>query len=619
MGATEPAVLRWEPLVAQAPAVMVAVNSLRVADSPRLEGESSEHVQVLADSPGLLPPVLVHRPSMQIIDGMHRLQAAVMRGEDKILAQFLDCDERDIFVIAVQANTTHGLPLSLAERKQAAARIIGLYPHWSDRLIASAAGLSHKTVAALRPAATGDSSQLQARTGHDGRVRPLSSAAGRKTAGHLLMQNPGASLQQVASAAGISPGTVRDVRDRLARGQDPVPAERARCRAVPTNADRPQMGSRAGRPGARGSARTDGTWGAAAEVAGMNSITAVSCASAGDCIGVGGVLITSSDHAYVVAETDGTWGTATEVPGLSWLGDSDGSESRSISCTASGYCSLGGDYSYPDGSSVVDSTHNPFVADEANGTWHDAQAVPGAAVLNADNLAVVTSVSCAAAEYCSAGGYYYDSSGHSQAFVANEMPVLPTVTTMSLSAVRVVYGHEQSERVSVAVSAALGTPVGKVTVKSGSDSICTVTLTSGHGSCTVPATKFRAGPHTLTASYRGDAGFTASTSPAKTFTVARAASKTALTLSAHRVTYRHEQAERLTVKVTPQYAGTPAGKVTVKTGSSTICVITLASGKGTCTLAKQLRPGTYHPIASFAGSPNFKPSTSTRVTLTVLK
>ncbi len=61
----------------RAPAVMVAVNSLRMAYSLRLNGESGEHVQVLAGSLGCLPPILVHRPSLQIIDGMHRLRAAV--------------------------------------------------------------------------------------------------------------------------------------------------------------------------------------------------------------------------------------------------------------------------------------------------------------------------------------------------------------------------------------------------------------------------------------------------------------------------------------------------------------------------------------------------------------
>jgi len=199
---------------------------------------------------------------MQVIDGMHRLRAAVIRGESKIWVRFVDCDEKDIFVIAVQANTAHGLPLSLAERKRAAARIIGLYPHWSDRLIASASGLSHKTVGAIRGPATGENSQLQARTGHDGRVRALSSAVGRMAAANFLQANPGASLQQVANAVGISPGTARDVRDRLARGQDPVLPERVRGRAVPDGAAGAQpaaLDGQAGRSRAPGAVRNAST------------------------------------------------------------------------------------------------------------------------------------------------------------------------------------------------------------------------------------------------------------------------------------------------------------------------------------------------------------------------
>ena len=60
--------------------------------------------------------------------------------------------------------------------------------------------------------------------------------------------------------------------------------------------------------------------------------------------------------------------------------------------------------------------------------------------------------------------------------------------------------------------------------------------------------------------------------------------------------------------------------MTVKSGSTTICTITLASGKGTCTLSsKKLRTGTYHPAATFPAGTNFGGSTSARLTLTVLK
>ena len=63
-----------------------------------------------------------------------------------------------------------------------------------------------------------------ARIGRDGRVRPLRSAAGRNRASKLIEAEPDLSLREVARRAGISVGTVRDVRLRLSRGADPVPA-----------------------------------------------------------------------------------------------------------------------------------------------------------------------------------------------------------------------------------------------------------------------------------------------------------------------------------------------------------------------------------------------------------
>ena len=58
---------------------------------------------------------------------------------------------------------------------------------------------------------------------------------------------------------------------------------------------------------------------------------------------------------------------------------------------------------------------------EVNGTWRTAQEVPGTAALNAGGDAEITSVSCASAGNCSAGGSYTDSSGHLQAFVVSEV------------------------------------------------------------------------------------------------------------------------------------------------------------------------------------------------------
>ncbi len=170
-----------------------------------------------------LPPILVDRRTMRVIDGMHRLMAVSLQGRETIDVIFFDGSETDVFLRAVEENVTHGLPLSQADRRAAAERIIASHPHMSDRGIGQVAGLAAKTVAAVRRRSTDGVPQSNARVGRDGKVRPLDSAQGRKRAADLLTRQPGASLRDVARAAGISPATVLDVRKRLQRGEPPVP------------------------------------------------------------------------------------------------------------------------------------------------------------------------------------------------------------------------------------------------------------------------------------------------------------------------------------------------------------------------------------------------------------
>lgn len=214
--------LDGKPLAHQETLLLV-VDSLLPADSPRLDGEDSHHVRLLAESDTALPPILVHRQSMRVIDGMHRLRAAKMRGQRAIPAIFFDGDDNDAFVIAVAANRAHGLPLTLADRSAAAARIIEAQPHRSDRSIAAITGLAARTIGEIRRRTGGDAWQPQARVGQDGRVRPLNAAEGRRAASAVIDRRPEASLREIARLAGISLATARDVRERLRRGEDPLP------------------------------------------------------------------------------------------------------------------------------------------------------------------------------------------------------------------------------------------------------------------------------------------------------------------------------------------------------------------------------------------------------------
>src|SRR5215469_2464641 len=164
-----------------------------------------------------------------------------------------------------------------------------------------------------------------------------------------------------------------------------------------------------------------GTWGTAIEVPGLGSLNlggqallaSVSCASAGNCA-AGGSYKDGFGHqqVFVVSESNGTWQSAIEVPGSRALNAGEAAEITSVSCASAGNCAAGGDYR--DGSLRAQA----FVVSEVNGTWGKAIKVPG--MLNVGFLAKVTSVSCASAGNCAAGGFYTDGSNFNQAFVVSE-------------------------------------------------------------------------------------------------------------------------------------------------------------------------------------------------------
>ncbi|RPK85471.1 Transcriptional regulator NovG [Streptomyces sp. ADI97-07] len=201
---------------------LVATSVLLPADSPRTAGLDEDHVQALVDVLESLPPLLVDRNSLRVIDGMHRLLAARLKGQEHVRVQFYDGDSDQAFLHSVRLNVQHGLPLTRADRRAAAERMFRTHPQLSDRAIATIAGLATKTVASLR-VEMGASSSSDVRIGQDGRRRPVNTANGRLAASRVIALRPEASLREIASEAGISVGTAHDVRERISQGKDPLP------------------------------------------------------------------------------------------------------------------------------------------------------------------------------------------------------------------------------------------------------------------------------------------------------------------------------------------------------------------------------------------------------------
>lgn len=187
-------------------------------------GTDTGHVKLLADAAGSseLPPILIQKGNYRIVDGMHRVEAARLRGEKSIRARLITCTDQDAFVLALKTNTLHGLPLSRSDRIFGAKHILVWHPDWSDRAVAAATGLGAKTIASLRHHSADGIQQFSKRVGRDGKRHPLAAADGRRRAVEYMTARPDAPLRQVAREVDVSLATAQDVRTRMRRGVDPI-------------------------------------------------------------------------------------------------------------------------------------------------------------------------------------------------------------------------------------------------------------------------------------------------------------------------------------------------------------------------------------------------------------
>jgi len=189
------------------------------------------------------------------------------------------------------------------------------------------------------------------------------------------------------------------------------------CAAVGTYADSSGNGQ------AMEATETRGTWGQAAVItapsnAGTNPealLYSISCISAGNCVGVGSYL-DSSSHLQVMAaaQTSGTWGQATEVTAPSNAGSNPEAVLKGISCTSPRKCTAVGQY--------LDSSGNgqAMEATETRGAWEQATEVTAPSNAGTNPNAKLYAVSCTSARKCTAAGTYEDTSSHPQAMAATE-------------------------------------------------------------------------------------------------------------------------------------------------------------------------------------------------------
>lgn len=152
-----------------------------------------------------------------------------------------------------------------------------------------------------------------------------------------------------------------------------------------------------------------------------NSVISIECPSAGDCTGIGSFAdAKGAPQPYVIDETNHVWSRAVEIPGVQALNDNDGAAFTTISCSAPGTCSAGGEY--------ADAGNNAqaFLANESSNSWSNPIEVPGTASLNKGGSATIYGVSCSADGSCGVQGSYADAKQNTQLFVTSSSAIAPT-------------------------------------------------------------------------------------------------------------------------------------------------------------------------------------------------
>lgn len=138
-----------------------------------------EYARLMADAIAF-PPVTVFYDGSDywLADGFHRCHAAKKIENDLMLAAIKPGTRRDAKLYAMRANTTHGAPLLLSERKNNAKVMLEdeEWSQWSDRKIAEQCGLDHKTVGRLRGELSGEFPQIERLVERNGTVYTINTS-----------------------------------------------------------------------------------------------------------------------------------------------------------------------------------------------------------------------------------------------------------------------------------------------------------------------------------------------------------------------------------------------------------------------------------------------------------
>jgi len=170
---------------------------------PRIGGIDPDHVAALQAVHESWPPLVVVQSDGRtiLIDGFHRFAAAQNLGLDTVPVAVVPLPEDgDLHALAFALNAAHGRPLSLADRRAHAERLLGRHPEWADREIGRRCGLSSNTVGGIR-ATLEQSAQIErtdTRIGASGYTYTVGTNAKERPPGALPDVGVGEQVREIA-------------------------------------------------------------------------------------------------------------------------------------------------------------------------------------------------------------------------------------------------------------------------------------------------------------------------------------------------------------------------------------------------------------------------------------
>jgi Bacterial Ig-like domain (group 3)/Beta-propeller repeat/Putative Ig domain len=252
------------------------------------------------------------------------------------------------------------------------------------------------------------------------------------------------------------------------------------------------------------------------------------------------------------------------------------------------------------------------------GTGDESTSIGGSpiAIDASGNIYVVGSTTSTNFPGASSSSIQPANGGGNDAFIVKLGPSSgASITSLVTSGNPSAFGQQVSLTVTVSPnSPSSNTPSGTVTINDGSTTLGTVTLASG--TAIFNTSTLAVGNHSITASYAGDANFSASISTPVSQVVNQGTTTTSLSASPNPATLGQSVTLSATVTPVAPAAGMPTGTVTFLDGATSLGTGTLSGGQATLATSS-LASGAHSITVRYAGDPNFAGNTSSAVSVAI--